>query len=78
MKEVVFMSTLKKGQECKVVSIESNIHLKRRLLELGFIQGTIIKIEDVSPLKNSYLIQVRGYLIALRKSAVNSIKVEIV
>lgn len=76
MKEVVSLSSLDKGQVCKVLKIETNLHLKRRLLELGFISGTTVKIEDISPLKNSYLLQIRGYLIALRKNAVSSIIVE--
>ena len=51
------------------------LRLKRRLLDLGFNKGSKVKIVNISPLKNSYLLEIHGYIIALRKNAVNSIKV---
>jgi len=69
---------LKKGQYGKILSIEANYKLKRRLLELGLINGEVAKILSISPLKNSYLISIKNYTLALRKSILQSIFVEMV
>lgn len=76
-KQQKILSEVKKQVECTVLKISGNLQLKRRLLELGFVKGTSVKIINISPLKNSYLIEVRNYVIAMRKSAVEQICVEI-
>ena len=58
-----------------IEDIIAPLRLKRRLLDLGFNKGSKVKIINISPLKNSYLLEIHGYIIALRKNAVSSIKV---
>ena len=58
-----------------IEDIVAPLRLKRRLLDLGFNKGSKVKIINISPLKNSYLLEIHGYIIALRKNAVSSIKV---
>lgn len=70
------LSQLNENQQGEIVYINGIMPLKRRLLELGFVKGTIVKVINISPLKNSYLLQIRGYLLALRKSAVNNIVIK--
>lgn len=70
------LSQLNENQQGEIVCINGIMPLKRRLLELGFVKGTIVKVINISPLKNSYLLQIRGYLLALRKSAVNNIVIK--
>ena len=72
---IVNLTELKENEICEIVKIDGIMALKRRLLELGFVDNTRIKIINISPLKNSYLLEIRGYIIALRKSAVKNIYV---
>ena len=72
------LCNLEKGQCGKILNIEVNIKLKRRLLELGLINGEVVKILSISPLKNSYLILIKNYTLALRKSILQNVFVEII
>lgn len=78
MDNLLKLSNMKINQKCKICKIECDIRLKRRLLELGLCNQTVLKIINISPLKNSYLIELRGYVLAIRKSCAEYIKVEII
>ena len=45
---------LKKYQSGIILAVEGDVHLRRRLLELGLTNGTVVKILSISPLKNSF------------------------
>ena len=70
------MSELTVNQTCKIVEVIADLRLKRRVFELGLVVGEKIKILSVSPLRNSFLIMVKNYSLALRKSILNDILVE--
>ena len=72
-KEILNLGEFKENQIVEVVSTNGILPLKRRLAELGFVKGTKVRIINISPLKNSYLIELRGYVLALRKNAVNCV-----
>ncbi|MBQ8431216.1 MAG: ferrous iron transport protein A [Clostridia bacterium] len=67
---------LKKNESGVVASVNGDVHIKRRLLELGLTTGTKVKILSVSPLKNTYLIALRNYCLALRKNSLELVSVE--
>ena len=69
------LTSLKQNESGVIVDLEGSLCLKRRLLDLGFTQGTIVKIINVSPLKNSYLVEIHGYIIALRFNAIKCIQI---
>lgn len=69
------LTKLKIGQAGYIVNITGSSKMKTRLLELGFTKGTLVRIINVSSLKESFLIEVRGYMLALRKNAVSLIEV---
>lgn len=72
----IMLSKLKIGESGIVVSINGDVHIKRRLLELGFTKGTKVKVLNISPLKSSFMLQVRGYTLALRNTSTNLILVD--
>ena len=54
--------------KCAIIStLNCNGNLRRRLLDLGFINGTNIKAVLKSPIGNPIAYEVRGSTIALRK-----------
>lgn len=75
--ETQSLITLKQNDVAKVEYIKGPLHLKRRLLDLGFTNGTEIRIINISPLKNSFLLEIHGYILALRQNAVKNIMVSI-
>lgn len=70
------LSELKKNETGFVVKVSGDIHIRRRLLELGITSGQAIKVLAVSMLKNSLLIEVRHYTLALRKNSLELISVK--
>ena len=68
---------LKRYQSGIILGVEGDVHLRRRLLELGLTNGTVVKILSVSPLKNSFLIALRNYTLALRKNSLDLVSVAV-
>ena len=62
----------------RIVKIKESCSLpiKRRLYDLGFTNGQIVKKIRSSLLNKVVLIEIRGYLLSLRSSIANEILVE--
>jgi ferrous iron transport protein A len=72
------LSNLKKGQKAKVVFLNTEDKaLRRRLLDMGIIEGVQIKIKKIAPLGDPIDIEVRGYELCLRKFDMSMIDVEV-
>ena len=74
---LVPLSSLKVNMSCLVKNVECDIKLKRRVFELGILPQQKITVMSISPLKNSFLIAVNKYSLALRKQILDSIMVEV-
>ena len=74
-KRTINLSKLTNGESGYITSVGGNLKLRTRLLELGFTKGTLVRVLNVSSLKNSYLLEIRGYILALRNNAVKLIEV---
>lgn len=72
---VINLSNLKVGETGYITSVNGNLKLKTRLLELGFTKGTLVRVLNISSLKNSYLVEIRGYILALRKGVIKLIEI---
>lgn len=71
------LSELSEGQKGVVTSVDGDLFIKRRLLELGLVNGTSIQVLSISPLKNTFLINLHDYTLALRKNSLNLVSVEV-
>lgn len=70
------LSELKKGEKGKVVSVsESNILLKRRMLDMGITNGVVVNVKKIAPFGDPIDIELRGYELCLRKADLSSIEV---
>lgn len=58
----------KLGKEYKVKNINGGGEARRRLLDLGFVKGTIIKVCNIAPLRVTMLVSLRGYMLAVRRA----------
>ncbi|HDR8185554.1 TPA: ferrous iron transport protein A [Bacillus thuringiensis] len=61
------LSEFKTGEFVQIEKIQLEGTMKRRLLDLGFIPGAIIKVLQRSPLGDPVAYQVSNTTIALRK-----------
>ena len=72
------LSELKIGQTAVVKSINIvNKDVKRHLLDMGLTKGTNVTIKKIAPMGDPIDILLRGYELAIRKSDLKQIEVEV-
>ncbi|MGC9018041.1 MAG: FeoA family protein [Caldimicrobium sp.] len=72
------LSELKVGQKAKILSIKTKGIIKRRLMDMGVLDGEPIIVEKVAPLGDPIEIVVKNYHLSLRKSEAEKIEVEVI
>ncbi len=70
------LSKLKIGDSGRVSSININEAMRRRLRDIGLIEGTEVKCVLKSPCGDPAAYQIRGALIALRSEDAEKVKVK--
>ncbi|KUO62550.1 MAG: iron transporter FeoA [Gracilibacter sp. BRH_c7a] len=60
----------------RIININMDNLLKRKLTDMGMIKGTEFKVEGQAPLGDPIRINLRGYNLAIRKSDAKNILVE--
>ena len=70
------LSELKEGQTGKVMHVGGNSALRRRIFEMGIINGADLYIEKYAPLKDPVELIVKGYHVSLRVEEAAQITVE--
>ena len=73
----MFLSNMKIGDKAIVKKIVAKENIKRRLLDLGVIEGTVIKCVLKSPFNDPLAYLIRGSVIAIRKEDVKKIEVDL-
>ena len=64
------------GKTVRVVKLEGEGAVKRRIMDMGITKGTQIEVRKVAPLGDPMEITVRGYELSVRKADADSIIVE--
>jgi len=72
------LSELKIGQKARILSIKTTGPLKKRLMDMGILEGEPIIVEKVAPLGDPIDIVVKNYHLSLRKSEAEKIEVEVI
>ncbi len=70
------MTDLKIGQSGTISTVGGEGPLRLRLLDMGLIPGTRVKLEKVAPMGDPIQIQVRGYELTLRLEDARKIGLE--
>lgn len=73
------MKTLKEvkcGETVKVVKLNGEGAVKRRIMDMGITKGTEIYLRKVAPLGDPVEVTVRGYELSVRKADAEMIEVE--
>ena len=77
-KDLFSLNQLPMGSHCKVKQLIADGSIRRRMLDLGLIQDTIVKPLIKSPAGDPIAYEIRGTVIALRSEDSSQILVELV
>ena len=69
------LTNLPKGKNAKVVSVDGESSITRRLMEMGVVPGVSVKMIKSAPFGDPMEIRIRGYSLALRKSEADTIEI---
>ncbi|MBE7036833.1 MAG: ferrous iron transport protein A [Ruminococcaceae bacterium] len=70
------LKDIKIGQTVKVIKLEGEGAVKRRIMDMGITKGTMITLRKLAPLGDPMELTVRGYELSLRKEDAQRIIVE--
>lgn len=65
------------GQSGRIIKIQVTGATKRRLLDMGVVAGTPVRVEKVAPLGDPVEIFIKNYYLSLRKNEAAQIDVEV-
>ncbi len=65
------------GQEAVISRVGGQGALRCRLLDMGLIPKTAVRVEKIAPLGDPLELRVRGYSLSLRKEDARNIDVEV-
>jgi len=65
-----------KGQWTTVVAVGGERSFRRRLLEMGFIAGTRVRMVGVAPMGDPMEFELRGGRLSIRKAEAGAIEVD--
>jgi ferrous iron transport protein A len=71
----ITLDKLLPGQEAEIVDVTLVGADLQRLLDMGFLEGTQIKMVRNAPLKDPLDVQIRGCLVALRRREASGVEV---
>lgn len=64
------------GESARIVSVQGEGSASRRLMDMGLIRGTSVKVVRVAPLGDPIEVNLRGYMLTLRRSEAANVVVE--
>lgn len=70
------LGELKPNKSGIVIKIEGQGVIKRRLFDMGITPGTKITVRKMAPLGDPMEIELRGYVMGIRKEEANKIIIE--
>ena len=77
MKGNITLTNLPIGSEGRVVSVNADNGIARRIMEMGVIPGVTVSVVKAAPFGDPIEIRVRGYSLAMRKAEADAIEVSL-
>jgi Fe2+ transport system protein FeoA len=72
----MYLNEVKPKTRCRIVKIEGEGGICRRLMDMGCNRGAPIEVKKIAPLGDPIDIAIRGYHLSLRKNEAKNIEVE--
>ena len=76
MEDIIKLSEFKIGEKGIVKKLTGEKAISSRLLQMGVVAGTEIRVERVAPLGDPIEVNLKGYHLSLRKEEAESILME--
>ncbi len=73
----MILSDLKTGQRAEIIDVLHEGEKLQRLLDMGFVEGTEVRVIRNAPLLDPIDMSIRGYQIALRLDEAKGVEVEL-
>lgn len=77
MSELITLDNLKPGQHATVRRVRGEGPIRRRLMDMGIVNGIEIEMLKTAPLGDPIEYQLRGYHLSLRKAEARLIEIEL-
>ena len=74
----MYLSDMKIGDKARVLKIDCNEFIKRRILDIGLIENANVECILKSCFGDMFAYLIRGTLIAIRNEDINKIRVELI
>ena len=74
---MITLDTLPVGHDAVITTVGGEGSLRCRLLDMGLIPKTRVRVEKIAPLGDPMELRVRGYALSLRKEDAREIQVEV-
>lgn len=69
------LADLPLGQHAEIASIDCERRLSRRLMEMGLLPGTLVRVVRVAPLGDPIELRLRNYSLSVRRAEAAKIAV---
>lgn len=69
------LNEMKPGQKCRIVKVNVGGATGQRLMDMGFVPGTLIRIVRNAPLVDPVDLLIRGYHVSVRHSEAGFVEV---
>jgi Fe2+ transport system protein FeoA len=70
------LAQLTMGRDAKVVSVDAAQEVGQRIMEMGVVPGSPIRLVGIAPLGDPLVFEVRGYRLSLRRREAELVAVE--
>ncbi len=77
VRSTLSLSDLPEGKSGTIRDIDSQSPTSQRLLDLGFVPGTMIRAIKKAPMGDPTTFEIRGYQVGLRRSESSLIRIEL-
>jgi Fe2+ transport system protein FeoA len=71
------LADLEPGQGGEIAAIDCNRRMSRRLMEMGLLPGTAVRVVRIAPLGDPMELRLRHYSLSVRRSEATQISVEV-
>jgi ferrous iron transport protein A len=75
--QVCCLSRMTAGQTGRIVTVQGEPQLALRILELGLVCGTPVRLLRAAPLGGPIEVEVEGFFLSLRRNEADAITVEV-
>ena len=71
-----FLSDLLPGEKGIVKKVSGTSMIKRRIIDMGVVNGTVVEVQKFAPLGDPMEVKVKGFNLSLRKNEAEMVELD--